>query len=537
MPQTAGSAPRFTTEERRHAFSFRDHKRALYGLWIIGILVLFCLHFPHLLADFPNYSPWMDYSKYTDEGWYANAAIRYHLTGHWYLHGDFNPGVALPVWPLLVAGLFHFTGVSLAAARTLALLIFGLNLLLAARILRTQGPLWTALLAVTILVANPFLFAFSRLALLEPLLIAILLLTWLLALRLPSASSRSQTLTLVAIGVLLWLLVLTKTTALFILPSALFLIAHGFGLRLRAALRALAVTALSGALPWCLWYFLLVRPHYRVDYHYLFTANEWPQPTHLSAWIAAFWYALHGALWISPALCALVIFVLLMVLVSLPSSSQTQPRPWPLIVASLITAGGYIFFSGWHNSPQPRYYEIVIYPLAFTLALGTASLLNGPRLFRLAGIAAVLTIATVSIDGIFQIADYLRHPEYTWFNAAENLTRFIDQHPSPHRLLLSVSGDEISLLTDLPAINDDYGTWDLPYRIHAYHPGWFATWNDIDPGTLTDIETLYSLERVAQFPAFDDPDRDLLVLYRLRPLPRSHQKYETREEAVDNAAK
>src|SRR5579875_2326671 len=153
MPPTAGSAPRFTTKERLHAFSFGEHKRALYGLWIVGLLALFCLHFPHLLADFPNYSPWMDYSKYTDEGWYANAAIRYHLTGHWYLHGDFNPAVALPVWPLLLTGLFHFTGVSLAATRSLALLVFGLNLLLVARILRTQGPLWIALLAVTILVA------------------------------------------------------------------------------------------------------------------------------------------------------------------------------------------------------------------------------------------------------------------------------------------------------------------------------------------------------------------------------------------------
>ena len=49
--------------------------RGIYVLWTLGLLVLFFLHFPHLLADFPNNSPWMDYSKYTDEGWYSNAAI------------------------------------------------------------------------------------------------------------------------------------------------------------------------------------------------------------------------------------------------------------------------------------------------------------------------------------------------------------------------------------------------------------------------------------------------------------------------------
>lgn len=542
MPQKAASAPHSATEERlhRHAFSFRGQKRVLYALWIIGLVALFCLHFPHLLADFPNYSPWMDYSKYTDEGWYANAAIRYHLTGHWYLRGDFNPAVALPVWPLLLAGLFHFTGVSLGATRSLALFVFGLNLLLVGRIVYTRiRATWVALVAVTILVTNPFLFAFSRLALLEPLLITILLLTWLLALRLPRAGPRAQTVILIAIGILLWLLILTKTTALFILPSTLFLIAHACAFRLRAALRALAVTAASAILPWCLWYLLLVRPHYRIDYYYLFTANEWAQPTTFSGWVAAFWYALHGVLWISPALCALAIFVLLLVPIPRPSSpaTTTSSQPWPLIVASLFVAGGYIFFSGWHNSPQPRYYEIVIYPLAFVLALGTANLFYRTRVFRLGGIAALLTIATVSIDGVFQIADYLRHSEYTWFNAAEDLTHFIDQHPGPNRLLLAVSGDEVTLLTHLPAICDDYGTWDLPYRIHTYHPGWFATWNDIDPGTLTDLEELYSLERVAQFPAFDDPDRNLLILYRLHPLPPGRQKYETRTEAAENSGK
>jgi predicted membrane-bound mannosyltransferase len=110
----------------------------------------------------------MDYSKYTDEGWYGNAAIRYYLTGHWYLHGDFNPAVALPVWPLLLAGVFHFTGVSLVAARVLGLAFFGLNLVLAYCVVRTQAERWVALLAVTLLAASPFLWAFSRLAILEP---------------------------------------------------------------------------------------------------------------------------------------------------------------------------------------------------------------------------------------------------------------------------------------------------------------------------------------------------------------------------------
>jgi len=34
------------------------------------IVALIAIHFLHPRADFPNFSPWMDYAKYTDEGWY-----------------------------------------------------------------------------------------------------------------------------------------------------------------------------------------------------------------------------------------------------------------------------------------------------------------------------------------------------------------------------------------------------------------------------------------------------------------------------------
>ena len=525
--------------------------RWAYVLWTLCIFALFCLHFPHLLADFPNNSPWMDYSKYTDEGWYGNAAIRYYLSGHWYLHGDFNPAVALPVWPVLLAVLFRFTGVSLTAARSLGLAVFGANLLLAYAVVRAQAERWVALLAVTLLVSSPFLYAFSRLAILEPTLICFLLLSWLLALRLPRASTRVRALVLIAIGLLLCLMVLSKTTAIFIIPSTLYLIARAYDFRW-ASWRALVIAATAAALPWCVWYFQLVRPHYRVDYQYLFEANHWPQPTTIGGWIAAFWYALHGVLWISPTLCVTAVALLLLPFIRHRFSKGSeaafeevseshQPSLWrsPLTVASLLAAAGYVFFAGWHNSPQPRYYETVIYPLSFVLGLGAADLLrqSRPLLLRICGGAALVIMTTVAITGVFRIAGYVRHPEYTFLNAARGLTRYIDRHPGPNRLLLSISGDEIQLITHQPAICDDYGTWDLPYRIHIYRPGWYATWNEVDPGTLLDLSTQYSLQRVAEFPAFDDPDRNLLVLYRMNPLPASQQNYFAKDEEAANAGK
>ncbi len=519
-----------------------DPLRWVYSLWAICILALFALHFPHLLADFPNNSPWLDPSKYTDEGWYGNAAVRHFVIGHWFLRGDFNPAIALPVWPTLLGLLFHFTGVSLAADRALDLVVYGINLLLAYQVVRTQAERWAGLLAVTLLVSSPFLFAFSRLAILEPPLMCLLLVSWILALRLPRASQRAQRIILAAIGVLICLMILTKTTAIFLLPSTLWLIAHAYGLRWKT-LRALLLAGVVAAVPWCAYYFLLVLPRYRVDYQYLFEANHWPQPTGFTGWVAAFWYALHGSLWISPTLCVVAVTLLALALIpgSAKDSATASLRLWrsPITVASLLTCAGYVFFVGWQNNPQPRYYETVIYPLCFVLVLGAADLIgrSRPMFLRLFGGAAIAVMAVVSITGLARIVSYVRHPEYTWLNAAQGITQYIDQHPGPNRLLLSISGDQIEMITGLPSICDDYGTWDLPYRVHVYQPGWYAAWNELDPGTVLDLSTQYSLEQVASFPAFDDPDRNVLTLYRMIPLPPSKQTYLAQDEASTNDGK
>jgi 4-amino-4-deoxy-L-arabinose transferase-like glycosyltransferase len=521
--------------------------RLVYALWIAALLVLFGLHFVHLLADFPNNSPWMDYSKYTDEGWYANAAIRFWLTGHWYLRGDFNPAVALPVWPLLMALVFRFTGVSLLAARVVIVVIFGGNLLLSYCILRAQAARWVALLAVTILVTNPFLFAFSRLAILEPLVTFFLLLSWQMALRMRGASEGAVALLSAGIGLDLCLMVLTKTTGLLLIPSTLFLLVVGCGLNRRAALRALSVTCATGIGAWCAWFFLFVRPRYLPAWRYFFEANTWPHAEGFAGHVAAYWFAIHGTMWISPVLCVAVIALLVLSLFPLRKSdapgadSRESLAVWrnPLAIASLLAAGGAIFFVGSENHPQPRYYETVIYPLAWLLALAAGALVTQRRnlALRIGGAAALAVVFGVCVDGTLRIADYVRHPEYTWLSAARGIEQYIDSHPAPNRLVLSISGDNLSLTTHLPAICDDFGSFDLPYRIHTYKPSWYAAWNDLDPGTVQDLSTQYSLEQVASFPAFDDPDRNVLVLYRMIPLPPAEQKYLTQEEEADNAGK
>jgi hypothetical protein len=202
--------------------------------------IFFALHFLHLNADFPNHSAWVDWSKYTDEGWYGDAAIRHYVTGHWYWKGDFNPAVALPLWPAMELILFRFTGVSAIAARAFTLGVFAVTLLALYRLIarhthrrtdHSRRPL-AAPLTVFLLCASPFLYVFERMAILEPLLIALTVLALLTASHLHAHPLRERRMThllpAIALTLLLPAMVLAKTTAIFPLPGSAL---YGMGAR------------------------------------------------------------------------------------------------------------------------------------------------------------------------------------------------------------------------------------------------------------------------------------------------------------------
>jgi hypothetical protein len=228
----------------------------------------------------------------------------------------------------------------------------------------------------------------------------------------------------------------------------------------------------------------------------------------------AFWYALHGTFWIDRVLVLLAFTVVLLSLVWLRELWQN-----PLFAAACIGAAGYLFFIGYHNNMQPRYYQVVAFPLAILVALGFHFLLLRRGVWRRAAAAvAAVAIGYTVIVNTRETIWFAFHPQYTFVDAARNLTRYVDEHPNRNRLLLSISGSNIALITGLPAICDDFGTLDLPERIRRYQPGWYAAWNELDPGTLEDLHTQFNLQQVASFPAYDDEDRNNLILYKLIPL-------------------
>ncbi len=517
----------------------RGLRRWGYTAWVLLIAGFALLHALHLRADFPNGSPWVfDWAKYTDEGWYGNAAVRAHLFGNWYMAGDFNPAVAVPVWPFAEWVLFFFKGVNVEAARGLAIACFLTSLALTYLLLRTnapnshavdekpssRAPVWMGLLAVTLVVSSPFLYCFSRLAILEPLQITLTLAAVNLAVRLPGM--RRQKLASAGIGLLFALMVLTKTTGLFLFPAVAWAIVVPLWQRRRVALALVGLTAASAFIAYATWLALIGAMGLKGDYRYYFFVNTYPKPSEWNWLLVSLWWSFHGLLWVDHSLILLAGAVALSAAVAWRSAWAQRLWREPLFGCSLWAVAGYVLFMTLQDHPQPRYFAVPAFFCFFVVSLGAGALLKEVGRERAMGwVVALLAACAACVHGV-QTASYAMHPEYTLVNAAAELTHYIDAHPNGRRLLVSISGDEITLLTHLPSLCDDFGTEELAAKTGAYQPGWYASWNDLDPGTLEDLHVHFSLEQVATFRALDDDDRDLLVLFKLHPLPNRQMRTE-----------
>jgi 4-amino-4-deoxy-L-arabinose transferase-like glycosyltransferase len=503
----------------------RKYRWTIELLLLLMVLCFAAAHFFNLGADFPNGTQWHDdYAKYTDEGWYGNAAIRWHLTGHWYVPGDFNPAPAVPVWPLLEWLLFFVTGVKMEAARGLAVCFFFLNLFLSYKLMRRASSRWAALLGLTLLVTSPFLFSFSRLAILEPMLTALLLTTLLFALRLREV--RHPRRWAVGIGLLLTMMLLTKTTTIFLMPAIAWAVVQPLWPDWRRAVKLLFISGATFVASFAAWMGFIASRHLLADYKYFFFINKYDKPPQFYWPLISFWWSFHGALWFDVVLVPLSGVILLIAFAAWFANKRNQhtgvwAKLWlgnPLTGISFLVLAGYIGFMTIQNHPQARYFAMTAYFFCILVAQGVEALLSAKGRVRALGwVGMGVALAAVCLNGSMT-ARFALNPTYTYRDAAVALTKYIDEHPNGNRLLVSISADEISLFTHLPGICDDFGTMQLVPKMERYQPGWYAAWNEIDPGEMEDLHVHYSLEQVAQFPALDDPDRNLLVLFKLHPV-------------------
>jgi 4-amino-4-deoxy-L-arabinose transferase-like glycosyltransferase len=472
------------------------------ALWL-AIAALSIVKFFYLTADFPNDSAWMiDQAKYTDEGWWANAAVMHQLAGHWHVAGDYNPAVALPVWPILLGFLFHFTGVSIVAARALNVAISIATLGVVYLLVRRHTNEVPAAVAVLLLAASPFAFFFNRLAILDTLVIFEFCLLLLVA----SFASLRRLWPLVALPVLAADMMLTKTTAAVLLLAVVWMAWKAMDGKRSGLVRALLAVAVAPAALTVAYRGLVSALGYSGDYRYFFAANAmspivW---SHTSATIVEF---VQGCLWLDLSLW-------LSGLLILGASLIWMRKLWsnPLFASCWLALGGQAFFLFLRQEDfAPRYYLPMIAPLAMIAALALGELAGRAR--KTAAIFIVLLVVSCAAN-VASITQMLSQREYQFIDAANSIRQIVQNDPAQKQLLFGVSGSQVSLMTGIPSINDAYSTEDMAEKVARYQPGWYLAWNEVGDPEHTFLAP-YRLEEVGRYPAFDDDERDVLILYKM----------------------
>jgi hypothetical protein len=466
--------------------------------WVLSCvgLVFFALYFVHLRADFPNHTPWVDGAKTTDEGWYAGAAAHHFVWGHWYLAGSFNPAVSIPVWPAVLGVWFQLTDVGMVSARVLMLLFYGASLGLMSLLVRKYSPgvAWAAALAL--MAVNPYCYVFDRLSILEPLVVF-----WMLVgLWLADRTGLEETWRQVLLGVLVVLLVLTKTTGAFLVPAMLY------------QMWPAAVVLATAAVLWVAYYVVAVRPHHLADYRLMVAANK--NRVYLRAMPYTAYRVLKGCFIMDP-----VLFPAAVALLALSAGVLKRLRRNPLFGSAAVAMLGYMAFIWYHAKLyEARYYLVIAIPVTVLVVLGVNELLAVSKMW------GGLVTTVVAIAGVVMMAQtlgYVLHPRWDMLTASEGMAAKMRADRTVPLMLLSNSGDDVTLFTRVPAVAWEFNTDGLGPLLDRYQPGWYAEWSPEEDAVKAKLERRYRVTEVARYRIFDLPLKDWMILYRLEPIGAS----------------
>jgi hypothetical protein len=190
----------------------------------------------------------------------------------------------------------------------------------------------------------------------------------------------------------------------------------------------------------------------------------------------------------------------------------------PLFTASWIGfAGEAVYVLRRQDDYAPRYFLAMLVPLILVLVIAWH-----PLKMRNRGLGSLLA-ATLALTAVFdtaRVVGFLSHRQYQFYNAAESIKAIVNADPNAHRLLLGSSGDQLSLMTGIPSINDGYSSEDLAQKLSRYQPGWYVGWNELDQDVVESLSA-FRLDKVKTYRVFDRDQRDLLTLYRMVPVKPS----------------
>jgi hypothetical protein len=130
----------------------------------------------------------------------------------------------------------------------------------------------------------------------------------------------------------------------------------------------------------------------------------------------------------------------------------------------------------------------------------------------------LVLVFVVAAFNLFQVANYLTAPKYTYFNMVHNIQQWIQASDVTQPVLLGAIAQTMSIELHIPTFNIQYGTQDLLWKLDQYHPNFYVALGP-EGKARTQISTKYNLELLATYHVLGDYYAGYPVFfYRLTPI-------------------
>lgn len=477
-------------------------------------VALYLLRLVHLEADFPHRLTW-SHALYTDEGWYSTAAIRSFLRAEWFLAGDMNNAVAVPLFQIVQAINFQLAGMSLWTARLPGVLLFGGLVAVSAGWLWRRDEPTGAAVAALLLTGNFHLFAYSRIAFLELPMTFFVVAAFYLASAPAAARAGAELGRGAAAGACLAAAVMTKGSALFALPA----LAPLFGFRWRAWRWRAAGFAAGAAVPLAGWW--AVARHHQADWVFYWSGvvagamedADYGPPARLAR---RAWLLVRAMLDADPLLVIAVAIAVAGLLVRW--RSVLGDRVVLLLLALQLCYAGALCATGY----RPTRYLLPLFVLSI-LTVGAA--LSRFLIDRRRVLAALLIAAAAAglVLDLGRVASYLARPEHSYRAMCDDVRRRL-AGLGDRAVLMGDGALQIALATGVWAVNGTSGTESLAWRLARYRPTHYVSTGPVSEAVRRVLADGHAVEVEATYDVFDNYfNGEPVHLYRLTPVPRSRQ--------------
>lgn len=468
------------------------------------------LRFHDVSLDFPYYITKTG-APLTDEGWYFSGAINKLTWREWYLPGDFNPIVSLPLNNFIAYPILNFFPHPLIQLRLFTCILAIASLLLIRKVSKRYLSENAVDLLLLFLSIDFLFFSYSRIALLEVWVLAFCSISSYFILN-PDKKRQSYRLVLGSFSLLIALILKPQS---FPLILALFyaLLKNPEG---KAKKFVSGIVVLIPVLIY-ISFTQILRNLFPEDHALFYSINL------KERLVTDFWhFIVNFPLLLIKFHFAISAFAILgiigLIVGAVLSFDKKQKFLSKFFLLWLSTQFGLYCFFNYH--PE-RYFLFLTVPIYAGLSIAISTLLKLKRKLKIPGtILAILIVILQLKASVSKIQKYFRTTEPSYVHFMQSVEAILNErHGDPKNVrVIGAFAHTVSLYAKFKAINTDLTTIPIDQKIRKYQPQYLICFEN-EKWDFDKFKNQYRLKPLLTEPVMKNYYRSLpLALYELDPI-------------------